>query len=190
MLLHRTKTRLKAFLRGDFVRNEDGTIAIEAMIILPVMFWTFLSLFSIFETFRTYSMNQKAAFTIGDAISRETQPIDDQYLTGVWQLYDYLANTRGESSIRVTQLRYRAHDNRFFRDWSQSRGWAYPLSSSDVQNWTDRLPTIPDGERVVLVETWDRYDAPFETGLERQIIHNFVFTRPRYAPRVCWETCD
>lgn len=182
-------TRLKALLRADFFRNEDGVIAIEAMIILPMMFWTFLSLFSIFDSFRTYSINQKAAYTIGDAISRETQPIDDEYLTGVKQLYDYLARTN-DSALRATSMRWDQSRNRYMVDWSETRGWAGGLSSDDVREWADRLPTIPDGERVVVVETWDRYDPPFATGLERKIIRNFVFTRPRYAPRVCWETCN
>lgn len=197
MFVQQIKQKCVAFARCDFARDEEGVIALEALIIMPMMFWVFMSLFSIFDTFRTYSINQKAAFTIGDAISRETQPIDAAYLTGVWQMFDYLAQTRQPSSLRVTALRYDAGDARFEVDWSQSRGWAHHLGNSDINStaatsaeWVDRLPIIPDGERIMLVETWDRYDPPFKTGLEQQIIHNFVFTRPRYAPRVCWETCN
>jgi Flp pilus assembly protein TadG len=197
MFMQPLKDHIKSFLRGDFARDEEGMIAIEAMIILPMMFWTFLSLFSIFDSFRAYSINQKAAFTIGDAISRETQPIDDDYLTGMWQMFDYLAQTRLPSALRVTALQYDEGQSRFEVDWSQSRGWATGLGNNDINNnaattqeWKDKLPIIPDGERIMLVETWDRYDPPFATGLEMQEIRNFVFTRPRYAPRVCWQTCN
>lgn len=186
--------KIPALIRGalprGFARRDEGSISIEAMIILPVMFWTFLAMFSIFETFRTYGITQKAAFTISDAISRETLPIDDEFLDGAHDLFEYLSLSNGASSIRVSSLYYDAPNDRFWRDWSQVRGGATPLSNSDVETWTDRLPVMPNNERILLVETWTTYDPVFRTGLERQNIGNFVFTRPRYAPRVCWEFCD
>lgn len=182
-------TRLRARLAG-FARREDGTIAIEAMIVLPVMFWAFLSVFSIFDTYRTYTINQKAAFTIGDAISRETAPIDDEYLTGAHQLFEYLARSAGNSSIRVTSLQWNQAEDRFYRDWSKVRGSVPELSNDDVRDWSTKLPVMPDMERVMLVETWTTYDPPFATGLEQREVRNFVFTRPRFAPRVCWDECN
>lgn len=181
--------RLKQFLKG-FARRDDGTIALEAMIILPMMFWAFLSVFSIFDTYRTYSINQKAAFTIGDAISRETAPLDNDYLTGAHGLFEYLAKATGDTALRVTSLRWDAGNNRFTADWSRVRGPRPELTNSDVQDWDTKLPVMPDGERVMLVETWSEYDPPFATGLEQREIRNFVFTRPRFAPRVCWDQCN
>lgn len=189
------KIRLRSFARGDFARDEEGVIAIEAMIIMPMMFWTFMSLFSIFDAFQTYAVNQKAAYTIGDAVSRETQPLDAAYIDGMWKLFDFLALTREPSALRVTSLMY--DGNKYAVDWSQTRGNITQLSSASiggnaasVSYWEDRLPVIPTGERLMLVETWDHYDPPFATGIEQTVIRNFVYTRPRYAPRVCWQTCN
>jgi hypothetical protein len=189
------KIRLKSFAIGDFARDEEGVIAIEAMIILPMMFWTFMSLFSIFDAFQSYALNQKAAYTIGDAVSRETQPIDAAYLDGMWELFDFLALTREPSALRVTSLLY--DGDKFVVDWSQNRGTVEQLDSetigadaNSISYWKGRLPVIPTGERVMLVETWDRYDPPFATGIEQTVIRNFVYTRPRYAPRVCWLECN
>ena len=179
------KARLKAFCR-----REDGTIAMEAMIVLPVMFWAFLSVFSIFDTYRTYTINQKAAFTIGDAISRETAPLDEEYLTGMLGLFEYLSRSEGQSALRVSSLRWDATDDRFYSDWSRTRGAVAQLTNDDVEGWAVRLPVMPDNERVMLVETWSDYDPPFAIGLEQRDIRNFVFTRPRFAPRVCWEQCE
>ncbi|MDF3413137.1 hypothetical protein HKX54_01605 [Sulfitobacter sp. M57] len=181
----RIKTRLRGFLRDD-----DGNIAVEAMIVLPVMFWAFLSVFSIFHAFRTYSINHKAAFTIGDSISRETAPLDQAYLDGSLQLFEYLSNSQSLSSLRVTSLFYDGDDQRFYRDWSKTSGGKPELSNGDVRDWANRLPVMPDNERIVLVETWSNYEPPFRTGLERREIKNFVFTRPRFAPRVCWRECN
>lgn len=177
---------LKSFLRADFARNEDGSIAVETVIILPMMFWAFLSMFSIFDAFRQYSINQKAAYTIGDMISRETVPIDNAYLNGAQDLFDYLTRSRHESALRVSLLKWDAVNEIFTREWSQSRGWVIPLSDSNVTGWIDRLPIMRDNEFIVVVETWSKYDPPFNTGLEDREIRNFVFTRPRYAPRVLW----
>ncbi|MEP5732303.1 MAG: hypothetical protein ABJL67_23385 [Sulfitobacter sp.] len=181
--------QIKSAFAG-FARREDGTIAMEAMIILPMMFWAFLSVFSIFHTYRTYTISQKAAFTIGDSISRETAPLDDDYLEGMHGLFEYLSRSQGASTLRVTSLRYDGTNDEFTRDWSEVQGSKPELSNDDVRNWTTRLPVMPDGERVMLVETWTTYDPPFATGLEEREIVNFVFTRPRFAPRVCWEICS
>lgn len=189
MFSHRIKPMLVSLARADFLRREDGVIAIEAMIIMPVMFWAFLSMFSIFDAFRTYSITQKAAYTVGDAVSRETAPIDSDYLTGVLDMFEYLSGSQGNSSLRITSLVYDAGDDRFYRDWSQTRGNKQPLRNSDIANWKDKLPVMPDRERIVLVETWTTYEPPFATGLEQREIRTFVFTRPRYAPRVCWVEC-
>jgi hypothetical protein len=181
---------LRAYL-ARFARDEEGVIAIEAAIILPMMFWAFLTVFAIFDTFRIYSINQKAAFTIGDAISRETLPIDDAYLTGAWELFDYLSEASGSTGIRVTSIRYRQRNDRYRVDWSHGRGYgSEPLRSRDIRDWQDRLPEMVNNERLILVETWNRFEPPFKTGLERVWIREFTFTRPRYAPRVCWEICD
>lgn len=175
-------------LFARFARDEEGAIAIEAVIILPVLFWTYLALFSIFDAYRHYAISQKAAYTIADMISRETNPIDDTYLDGTREALRYLANAvQEDTAVRVTSLRYDADTDEYQSDWSQTRGWITALANSDVQNWHDRVPVMPDGERVIVVETWIKYDPPFNTGLENREIRNFVFTRPRYAPQVLWD---
>lgn len=177
---------VKSALRCDFMRREDGTIALEATIVMPLIFWTYLSMFSIFDAFRMYSVHQKAAFTIGDAISRETLPIDDEYLDGVLDLYEYLSRSQGQTNIRVSSVWYDADNDVFNTDWSQTRGAVAALTSQDTQNWHQRIPVLVDNEHVIILETWSQYDPPFNTGLEEREIKNLVFTRPRYATCVLW----
>ncbi len=173
-----------------FAKREDGSVAVEAMIILPWMFWAFLVCFSIFDTFRMYNINQKAAYTVGDSVSRETAPLDTAYLNGMRQMFEYLAASPGQSTLRVSSLRWDEDDNRFYADWSQVSGNARPaLTDQDVIGMTNRLPLMPDDERIILVESWTDYDPVFATGLEQQEITNFVFTRLRFTPNLCWESC-
>lgn len=176
--------RLRHFLRG--FRDEDqGTVAIETIIMLPILFWSYLAMFATFDAYRQHSINQKAAFTLGDIISRETTPLDASYLAGARSMLAYLTvNPTSDVAVRVTSVRYDAPNNIYRRDWSQTNGWVSPLSNTAVQNLRNQLPVIPHNERVTVVETFTRYDPPFNTGLATREIHNFVFTRPRYAPRV------
>lgn len=179
---------IKSTLRCDFMRREDGTIALEATIVMPLLFWTYLSMFSIFDAFRMYSIHQKAGFTIGDAISRETVPIDDAYLDGMLSLYEYLARSPGQTNMRVSSVWYDEDADVFNTDWSQVRGPIAPLTSADTENWHDRIPVLVDNEHVIILETWSTYDPPFNTGLEEREIRNLVFTSPRYATCVLWAT--
>ncbi|UWR32486.1 hypothetical protein K3759_11010 [Sulfitobacter sp. W027] len=169
-----------------FKRSEEGSIAVETVIMLPLMFWAYLAMYSTFDTFRMYNLNQTAAYTVGDAISRETQAIDPNYLQGMHELFEYLTRGTGQTAIRVSSIWYDQENDRFHTDWSQVRGTVQPLTSEDVHSWHSKLPVMPNNERVTLVETWRDFDPLFKTGLERRDIYNFVFTRPRYAPRTVW----
>lgn len=169
-----------------FLRREDGSIALETMIALPMLFWAYLAMYSIFDTYRMYNLSQTATYTIGDAISRETQAIDPDYLRGMQELFEYMTRGQGQTALRVTSVWYDETDDRYHVDWSQTRGWVAPLTSAEVRNWHAKLPVMPDNERVTLVETWRDYKPLFKTGLEQREINNFAFTRPRYAPRTVW----
>mgnify|MGYP005990618357 FL=1 len=167
-----------------FARQDDGSVSLEALILTPLVLWIYAAMFSIFETYEEYSLNQKAAYTIGDMISRETLPIDGDYLDGAHDLLDYVTQSEGPSTLRVTSLQYDKRQNRFYVHWSRARGAEPAVTNADVAAWTDRLPSIPDDEYIVVTETMTKFTPPFNIGIGQPEIMNFVFTRPRYAPRV------
>lgn len=186
--------RLPLALRGfltRFARDDRGSIAVEAVVILPMMFWTFLALYGTFHSYRTYAVNQKAAYTIADMISRETNPLDGTYLDGTRSLLRYLtASQNADVTVRVTVVRYNLAANKYERVWSEARGTEVAAASAaEVEGWDNRLPTMPDNEIVIVVETYYDYDPPFDTGLARHDVYNYVYTRPRYSPQVCWQQC-
>lgn len=189
--MERKRTWKRASLRHwikRYARDEDGSIAIEMMILLPMLFWAFLTLFAIFDAYRKHSLNQKAAFTIGDMVSRETAYVNSGYLNGTRELLSYLTNADlSDTAIRITSVKYDADNNIYKRDWSRALGWVEPLQNNKIANWHDRLPVMPHNERLMVVETFVKYDPPYDTGLSTHEIVNFVFTRPRYAPRVLWQ---
>lgn len=179
-LVNRTKN-------SRFVKEEEGGVAaLEAIIMIPLMFFVVISMFTIFDAFRQYSMHQKAAYTLGDMVSRETLPLDRDYLTGAHALFDELTRDPQESTIRVSVVRYDERNDIFKLDWSQTEGYAIPLENQTVRDWTEKLPIMVHNERMIVVETFAHYASPFNTGLGQREIQNFIFTRPRYAPQVLW----
>ena len=173
-----------------FRDNERGSVALETVLVIPMLLWAYLSMYSFFHAYRTHSLNIKTAYAVGDAISRETTPINQAYLNGMHEMAAYMSWTRTENfAIRVTSVKYNADDNKYEEDWSKVVGWVPALDANAVQALSSQLPTMPDNERVVVVETFERYDPPFNLGLSDHEIHNFVFTRPRYANRVCFDAC-
>lgn len=170
-----------------FRDEEQGSLAVETVLIIPILFWAYLSMFAIFDAYRQHAINQKAAYTIGDIISRETTPLDEEYLQGTRELLAYLTlNSTKDVAIRVSSVKFDGDTQAYQRDWSHNLGWEAALTDGQVQQLDTHLPVMPDNDRVVVVETFVKYDPPFDTGLQEREIRNFVFTRPRYAPRVLW----
>ncbi len=182
-ILHSIKSSLSRF------RDETrATVAVEAVVILPLLFWAYMAMFVFFDAYQQTSINQKASFTIGDMLSRETTAIDNDYLDGMDKMFKFLVRADPTARLRVTVVRWDAKREKFRRDWSQTRGDVSALSNSNVSDMSDVLPVVPDGERLIVVETWSRYTAPFNVGVLSTDLHNRVFTRPRFAPKLVWKS--
>lgn len=170
-----------------FAKDTRGSLTVEAVIVLPILFWAMLSMIVFFDAYRQSSMSVKAAFTITDMVSREVDPINKAYIDGAFNLFRELARSDKSPKIRITVVYFDAAEKRFFRDWSHQRGGMPVLTDADVLAMQDRLPAMPNNERLILVETWTDYNPPFNVGIDRQNLYNFVFTRPRFAPQVKFE---
>lgn len=169
-----------------FSRDESGSASIEAIIMVPLIFFVVLSIFTLFDAFRQYAMHQKAAYTLGDMISRETLPIDGNFMDGAHALFNTLTRDPQDSTVRVSIIRYDGVNDTMRLDWSKARGYAKELTNEAVHTWTQKLPMMVHNERIIVVETFANYAPPFKTGLEQREIANFIFTRPRYAPQILW----
>ena len=174
--------RLRAF--GNDTR---GSVAIEAVMLLPLLFWAYLAMFSFFDMLRQQSLNQKASYTIADMFSRETQFINDTYVTNAHALLKSMVRSDGSTALRVTVLAWDDGAQRFDVKWSEARGpgSAMPLGSASA-GMKDKLPLVPPGEHVILVETWTDYQIPFKIGMEDFNMNTFTFTAPRFASQLCF----
>ena len=178
-----------------FAGETHGYVTIEALIALPILLTLFASTWVFFDAFRQQSISQKANYTIGDMISRETLEIDDEYINNVQRLFYFLTRTGGgnDSDIRISLVRYDSRSNQYFIDWSEARGDPRALNTGLLRRqYQERLPVMAHADTVILVETWDRYNPvfTFENGLTAFDITTFSFTRPRYSPQIVREDTD
>ncbi|MGR3760180.1 TadE/TadG family type IV pilus assembly protein [Roseobacteraceae bacterium NS-SX3] len=178
---HRALTRrLK-----QFRRDAGGMVSVEFAFYAPLLLGVFAMLFTFFDAFKQESVNLKAAYTISDLISRETNYVNNAYIDSMYKLTGLLVRQESELSIRISVVRWDEEDNRYYVDWSKVRGGSLEeWSDGTIQNVKDRLPDMPDQERVILVETRSQLVPVFNIGLSDLDINNFVFTRPRFAPQV------
>ena len=170
-----------------FREDTRGTVTVETAIMLPALFWAWATAYVFFDAYRQASIVQKAAYTVGDMVSRETDYVTDNYITNTKKLYDLMVKSNLDNSIRISVIRYDLANDQYSIDWSKTRGTKVELTTSDVQLWHDKLPVMPDDEIIIYVETWSKFSAPFTVGLENKIFEGRVFTRPRFAPQVLYQ---
>lgn len=178
---------LKTFSRR-FRRETDGYITLEALIVMPALLWLFSIGWVYFDVFRQQSVNQKANYTIGDMLSRETAAVTDDYITNARKLLRKLTRTKGkDSDLRVSVVEFNVDTDMWELVWSEKRGDQNTLKDGDMSDMQDRLPMGIAGDQLILVETWELYQPTFDVGLDPFEIKTYSFTRPRYTPQLVFE---
>jgi Flp pilus assembly protein TadG len=139
-----------------FRRDENGSLVAEAVIVLPLLIWVYLALFVYWDAYRSINTSQKAAYTISDMISREMKetPLTPAYIAGMRSLMNYLIDKDQAVKLRVSSVTWSQARNRYEVDWSVSPDAAFPLlTTSNIVAVTNRIPTLSDGDHVIIVET-------------------------------------
>lgn len=188
----------------NFRESVSGAVSVEAIIMLPILLWAVAAMAVFLDVFRTKSAMDKAAFTISDALSRETNAINDLYLTNSRTLFEELSSIEtGSSSLRVSVISWDINANDYGLDWSQYRGDHFrEMTSADLPYVKEQLPEIAMNETLILVETHYAYeplydigpimsgrgteDAAWDLDMGTSNMQTFVFTRPRYASQLIY----
>ena len=169
----------------NFTRDTEGLVSVEFAIYAPIMLFVFASIVTFFDGFRQQNTNLKAAYTISDLISRETNYVNEDYIDSMHKLTALLVRSGTAISLRISVVRWDEADGRYYVDWSKVRGTDYAeWSDETIQNIKDSLPVMPDQERTIVVETRNYVTPVFNVGPDIMNIENLVFSRPRFAPQV------
>ena len=67
---------------GTFLRDEDGLILAEGLLMLPLVIWALVAMFIYWDVFRTINITQKAAYGVADLLSRQKVEIPLAFADG------------------------------------------------------------------------------------------------------------
>jgi len=183
--------RLAHTLTRRFRRDENGSISVEAMLVLPILIWCYLGTFVFFDGYRAQSVNVKASYTIGDMLSRETGFVTPAYMDSLHTLQQFLTNTVEPVRMRITLYAFDGPNDRYVVRWSQVRGGAVaPLTNTTLAALRSALPIQLNGEVAILTESWVGYEPTFQVGIDPFTFYDVVVTRPRFAPQLCWNSVE
>lgn len=178
-----------------FFRDTKGDASLEAIIILPALLVIFAISWLYFDVMRQQAINQKANYTIGDIISRETEILDDDYIDNARNLLFHLAQAQGDDiDLRISVVQYDKNgdgesygNGSYTLVWSSARGDWSALSQSDMTTYQPHLPILAVGDQTILVETRDWYQPIVQLANDGFDIETYSFTRPRFASQVIFE---
>lgn len=182
-----TMMRLLRQFPRRFLRGERGTAPVEAVLITPLLFWWYLAAYQYFDAFREKNASQKAAYAISDLISRETAEIDTAYINRMADIFDYLSMSRGSNWIRVSSVYWDVDAGAYRTVWSRATGGHAPQTDESIVSDAFRIPVLPAGDTVIVVETSTTYEPFFRIGLNDTPFNNFITTRPRFASQIVLE---
>ncbi|WP_171099961.1 MULTISPECIES: TadE/TadG family type IV pilus assembly protein [unclassified Ruegeria] len=182
------RASLKRFFKR-FRRCEDGGITIEAVLMVPLLFWSMFASFTFFDGYRQSGRNLKAAYALADVVSRERSEVNTAYFTNLHAVFENMVSQRTDSSIRITYLIYQQTGDQLDLEWSCVRGAVYQgkeWSQANIQGMKASLPVMPDKGRMIVVETTNTYIRPFKLGFGADFFQmdNIVFTHPRVFDQI------
>ncbi|WP_425038358.1 TadE/TadG family type IV pilus assembly protein [Primorskyibacter sp. S187A] len=171
-----------------FAGDTRGSVNIEGMLFFPLLLMFIAATIVFYDAFRRDSLSQKAAYTVGDMLSRETAAINGTYIDNARKLLALMSDVpESDVSIRVTQVVYNKRYDEYRVNWSKERGnHSTRLRTVDTRNMHEELPNMVGAERLIIVDTFVNYEWPIDLGFDDHVFESTVFTRPRFAPKLVW----
>ncbi len=123
-----TDQRRPARPLSRFGTDTRGSVSVETIIVLPMLLWALVATVVFFDGFRTRHQTQTAALTVSDIISRETNMLTSGYLEGMNEVFDFLADARQPTRLRISSLIWNSTLERPQVQWSYGTRGMAPLT--------------------------------------------------------------
>jgi hypothetical protein len=89
---------------GTFLRDEDGLILAEGLLMLPLVIWALVAMFIYWDVFRTINVTQKAAYGVADLLSRQRAELSVNFANGLQEVVDFLTPGGHPVKVRITSF--------------------------------------------------------------------------------------
>lgn len=171
-----------------FAKDEHGLISVETVIIFPILLWALAAMFVFFDAFKAQNTNVKATYTIADLISRTSDPINDDFIDGMDNVFEQLVSSDQAADIRVSvvgqRLAANGIDTERFLVWSQATGTM--IAHTDIEAIEPLIPMMATGDQLIFVESTMLWTPVMSFGLSEMTLSNVAFTSPRFVPQVVY----
>ncbi|MGO4851442.1 TadE/TadG family type IV pilus assembly protein [Phaeovulum sp. W22_SRMD_FR3] len=206
MSVLRSLRQLGRRLGQGFWHDTRGAMPIEGLFGSVLLLGWFMISYQFFESFRHKGLATRAAHTVADLVSRETQSIGPKYVAGLAKVYDFVADSKIDSWIRVTLIHWDANAKAYRVDKSYATDNKSLQTNSTLLTQTNRIPVLAEGDTAIIIETQMEYDPIFSIGDKALSLNqdttgqniftrvglgsgikfsNFVVTRPR-GTKIVW----
>ena len=162
-----------------FARDTQGTMSVEAVMILPVLVWAFIAFTVMWDAYRVKNLAQRATYTVADIISRERAQVRRVFITNYLRVFRYATEATGDLNsanvtttphvLRVTSVMFSEGSDEDDEDDVISVAWSKSTDPARMPEWTtetinqiaDQIPAMLDGDNVVVVDTRLRWQPKF-----------------------------
>lgn len=118
---------------GRFVGEVRGSAAVELVISLPLLLWALAATVVFFDGYKARYQTEMAAQTVADIMSRETDMFTAAYVEGLNGVFDFLADSRYPTRIRVSSVIWDSANNRNRLQWSYGTRGLQPLPATTFE---------------------------------------------------------
>jgi hypothetical protein len=168
-----------------FCAETEGSVSVEFILVLPLLFWWFATSFVFFDAFSAHNKSTTSSYMVSDILSRQTD-IDNAYLDGLESFLKFMTNEDTNVWMRISSVQYTDTDG-YEVVWSYSTGTEASLVTDDIYSLDlddEYLPVMASGEAVILAETYVPYDPFYDVGLLSRTWSNIIVTRPRFTSQI------
>jgi len=160
---------------------DRGIAIVEFALFLPILMLLFMGAIASFDGIRASRQVIATTDTVADLISRRTN-MDDSARDAMFEVTEALLGrftTEDTMSVSISSIFNDGDELKVL--WSEANANTSPIDDEDISGLL--LPTIPDGESVVIVSVSTEY-APIlvNKAFDRVEFDNTVFVRPRFVP--------
>lgn len=128
----RLKRRLGARGRA-FAGGSRGSVSVELVITLPLLMWALAASVVFYQGYQARYHAQMAAQTVADIMSRETELFTENYIEGLNDVFDFLADSRYPTRLRVSSVIWDSANQRNRLQWSYGTRGLAPLPENTFE---------------------------------------------------------
>ncbi|PWE30524.1 hypothetical protein DDZ14_15315 [Maritimibacter sp. 55A14] len=184
-----------------FAFETRGIMAVEAALMMPVLAFFYMALYTWFDAQKNYGQSLKASYTVSDIIARHRQAMTPEFIDGLDTALNALDTTPGDPWLRVSLVTYNKQKApNYFVLWSYASDGNDPLTQQQVVDMQpEEIPAMSDDDIVLLTETFITYEPIFNLGFDLGYWKTPEFgnqtwdikfaTRPRFVSQMACPTC-